>query len=73
MRSAKPLTLSLIVLAALLFGTLSPIAAQDGGNILIMARAADTTGLDPHTQTAFASGAPPGADLRAARACSTPT
>lgn len=55
MRSAKPLTLSLIVLAALLFGALSPIAAQDGGNILIMARAADTTGLDPHTQTAFAS------------------
>ncbi|MCC6798974.1 MAG: ABC transporter substrate-binding protein [Anaerolineae bacterium] len=55
MRSAKLLTLSLIVLAALLFGALSPIAAQDGGNILIMARAADSTGLDPHTQTAFAS------------------
>lgn len=33
--------------------TLLPAAAQ--GNILVMARAADTTGLDPHTQTAFAS------------------
>jgi peptide/nickel transport system substrate-binding protein len=31
------------------------VAAQDNPNILIMARAADTTGLDPHTQTAFAS------------------
>ncbi len=32
------------------------VSAQDeGGNVLIMARAADTTGLDPHTQTAFAS------------------
>jgi peptide/nickel transport system substrate-binding protein len=30
-------------------------SAQEGGNVLIMARAADTTGLDPHTQTAFAS------------------
>lgn len=30
-----------------------PVAAQD--NVLVMARAADTTGLDPHTQTAFAS------------------
>lgn len=30
-------------------------AAQDTSNTLIMARAADTTGLDPHTQTAFAS------------------
>ncbi len=30
-----------------------PAAAQD--NVLVMARAADTTGLDPHTQTAFAS------------------
>src|SRR5690606_16910738 len=32
------------------------VSAQDGGgNVLIMARSADTTGLDPHTQTAFAS------------------
>lgn len=32
---------------------LGPALAQD--NILVMARSADTTGLDPHTQTAFAS------------------
>ncbi len=32
----------------------APGSAQ-GNNVLIMARAADTTGLDPHTQTAFAS------------------
>ncbi|MEZ4532048.1 MAG: ABC transporter substrate-binding protein [Thermomicrobiales bacterium] len=32
---------------------LAPTAAQD--NTLVMARAADATGLDPHTQTAFAS------------------
>ncbi len=30
-------------------------ATQSGGNMLVMARAADATGLDPHTQTAFAS------------------
>ncbi len=41
-------TLALVVLS---FGM--PLAAQD--NVLVMARAADTTGLDPHTQTAFAS------------------
>lgn len=55
MRSPKLLALSIALLATLLFGALSPIAAQDGDNVLIMARAADTTGLDPHTQTAFAS------------------
>lgn len=33
---------------------LAPAAAQDD-NTLIMARAIDATGLDPHTQTAFAS------------------
>ncbi len=32
-----------------------PTLAQDNSNILIMARATDATGLDPHTQTAFAS------------------
>jgi peptide/nickel transport system substrate-binding protein len=32
-----------------------PSAAQDDSNVLVMARAADATGLDPHTQTAFAS------------------
>jgi len=55
MRSAKFLSLSIVVLVALLFGAVGPLAAQEGDNILIMARAADTTGLDPHTQTAFAS------------------
>jgi len=32
-----------------------PVSAQEGNNTLIMARAVDATGLDPHTQTAFAS------------------
>lgn len=41
-------TISLLILS---LGV--PALAQD--NVLIMARAADTTGLDPHTQTAFAS------------------
>lgn len=41
----------LLALFVLSFG----IASAQGGNVLIMARAADTTGLDPHTQTAFAS------------------
>jgi peptide/nickel transport system substrate-binding protein len=31
------------------------VFAQDAGNTLIMARAVDATGLDPHTQTAFTS------------------
>ena len=31
------------------------VVAQDTSNVLVMARSADTTGLDPHTQTAFAS------------------
>lgn len=42
-----------LVLIALVALAISPAAAQ--GNVLVMARAADTTGLDPHTQTAFAS------------------
>ncbi|MBK9124604.1 MAG: ABC transporter substrate-binding protein [Chloroflexi bacterium] len=42
-----------LVLIALVALAISPVAAQ--GNVLVMARAADTTGLDPHTQTAFAS------------------
>jgi peptide/nickel transport system substrate-binding protein len=32
-----------------------PAVAQSSSNTLIMARATDATGLDPHTQTAFAS------------------
>lgn len=43
-----------LVLVSLALGGLLPAQAQQS-NILIMARAADTTGLDPHTQTAFAS------------------
>ncbi|MCY3947244.1 MAG: ABC transporter substrate-binding protein [Anaerolineaceae bacterium] len=46
-----PLLLLLVALTAL--GGLGPALAQD--NVLVMARSADTTGLDPHTQTAFAS------------------
>jgi len=37
-----------------LLTVVAPASAQDG-NVLVMARAADATGLDPHTQTAFAS------------------
>lgn len=46
----------LVVFALLLMtlGIVSPGIAQ-GDNVLIMARAVDSTGLDPHTQTAFAS------------------
>lgn len=43
------------VLIVVLVMSLGVVSAQDAGNTLIMARAADTTGLDPHTQTAFAS------------------
>src|SRR5690606_3318044 len=42
----------LVVVSVFSFGI---AAAQDDDNVLVMARAADTTGLDPHTQTAFAS------------------
>ncbi len=46
----------LFCLLALLLVAL-PTLAQDAptGNTLVMARATDATGLDPHTQTAFAS------------------
>ncbi len=46
-----------IVLMMMLVALVSvvPALAQGGNNTLVMARAADTTGLDPHTQTAFAS------------------
>ncbi|HLV34805.1 MAG TPA: ABC transporter substrate-binding protein [Spirillospora sp.] len=43
------------VLLMLLVVAVSSGTAQDSENVLVMARAADTTGLDPHTQTAFAS------------------
>jgi peptide/nickel transport system substrate-binding protein len=47
-----PLVLALIL--ALLSAAM-PGLAQEDGNVLIMAREIDATGLDPHTQTAFAS------------------
>lgn len=43
----------LVCLLAMVLLAVVPVAAQS--NTLIMARAADATGLDPHTQTAFAS------------------
>jgi peptide/nickel transport system substrate-binding protein len=44
------------VLLSVLLVTLALVPAQaQEDNILVMARAADATGLDPHTQTAFAS------------------
>jgi ABC-type antimicrobial peptide transport system permease subunit len=46
--------LVLIVLVVSVVGVV-PSLAQDNSNTLIMARAVDSTGLDPHTQTAFAS------------------
>ncbi|MEO8394871.1 MAG: ABC transporter substrate-binding protein, partial [Chloroflexota bacterium] len=52
----KKLARILVLLTALLLVAL-PTLAQDAptGNVLVMARAVDATGLDPHTQTAFAS------------------
>ena len=47
--------LVLVFLLALLACSFGLVAAQDKGNTLIVARATDATGLDPHTQTAFAS------------------
>lgn len=44
-----------LVLVLLLLVLPASVMAQDGGNTLILARAVDATGLDPHTQTAFAS------------------
>lgn len=46
---------SLVGLSLLLLTSVGLASAQENSNVLVMARAADTTGLDPHTQTAFAS------------------
>ena len=43
-----------LVVVMVTVGVVAPTAAQDG-SVLVMARAVDSTGLDPHTQTAFAS------------------
>ncbi len=50
----KKLVRILFLIAAIMLVAL-PTLAQDNSNTLIMARATDATGLDPHTQTAFAS------------------
>jgi peptide/nickel transport system substrate-binding protein len=48
---SKRLLVILVILVAM--GGIAQ--AQDAGNVLIVARTVDATGLDPHTQTAFAS------------------
>ncbi len=45
--------LPILLIVTTLLGSALPLNAQ--GNTLIMARAIDATGIDPHTQTAFAS------------------
>ena len=47
-------TVLVLAVIAMSVGVITPGAAQEG-NVLIMARAVDATGLDPHLQTAFAS------------------
>jgi peptide/nickel transport system substrate-binding protein len=54
MFSMKSMRVLLMLLAILMLSGVAAYA-QDNGNVLVMARAADATGLDPHTQTAFAS------------------
>jgi peptide/nickel transport system substrate-binding protein len=50
----KLIRIAMLIVMALAV-TVVPALAQDGNNTLVMARSADATGLDPHTQTAFAS------------------
>jgi peptide/nickel transport system substrate-binding protein len=50
----KIIRIALFLLLLTVISTL-PAVAQTSSNTLIMARATDATGLDPHTQTAFAS------------------
>lgn len=52
--SRKMVRIVLLLLVALTAFSAAPGLAQDS-NVLVMARAADATGLDPHTSTAFAS------------------
>jgi len=47
-------TLLVVAVIVMSIGAVAPSGAQEGGT-LVMARAVDATGLDPHTQTAFAS------------------
>jgi peptide/nickel transport system substrate-binding protein len=53
MFSTKSLCVVFVVAVVLTLGSVAGYAQE--GNVLVMARAADATGLDPHTQTAFAS------------------
>ncbi len=55
MSNLKEMLRKLLLLTALLSLVVRTRAVAHEENILVMARAADTTGLDPHTRTAFAS------------------
>ncbi|GAB4569262.1 MAG: ABC transporter substrate-binding protein [Anaerolineae bacterium] len=55
MRRRVQALLAIAILAALVVSGLPALAQGGEGNVLVMARAIDATGLDPHTQTAFAS------------------
>ncbi|CAN5609030.1 ABC transporter substrate-binding protein [soil metagenome] len=54
MQLSRVVALAAAVLLMVGMALPGPVSAQDD-NTLIMARAVDATGLDPHTQTAFAS------------------
>ncbi len=51
----KSIRLVLVVMLLALVSVVPALAQMDMNKTLVMARAADATGLDPHTQTAFAS------------------
>ncbi|RPI95641.1 MAG: ABC transporter substrate-binding protein, partial [Chloroflexi bacterium] len=55
MKSLRLRYFAYVLAVVLILSMAAPGLAQDDQNVLIMARAADTTGLDVHTQTAFAS------------------
>ena len=52
---SKITRIAFLVLVLVLFTSTLPGVAQEGDNVLVMARAIDATGLDPHTQTAHKS------------------
>ncbi len=54
-RITRLLLVVALALVGIGVGVAGPAAAQGGSNTLIMARSVDSTGLDPHTQTAFSS------------------
>ncbi len=51
----KSIRLVLLVMLLALVAVVPTLAQTNPNNTLVMARAAEATGLDPHTQTAFAS------------------